>query len=216
MKKTITLITLTFVMMVCLAACGDDTQDLDKNNEQKKSTLEGDSQKDDGIDEKSETTEDEESSDVGFDVESDDQLDLGIGGTGTFDTTLGTYEVTLVSAKLEDTIDGASSELDRFILLDLTVKNTSEEEQKVEDLLHSLEVTDYLDGSGFSDASEHFDSIEKMSGVIAPGEEMSGQFVTFVYDADEYYFRKDPGNVAAGSSNQVIWSIKASEIENEA
>lgn len=215
MKKMITLIMLTFVMMICLVACGDgDTQDVDKNNEQEESNLEGEGQKDDDIDEKSETTDDEETSNVGFDVESDDQLDLGIGDTGTFDTTLGTYEVTLVSAKLEDNIDGASSELDRFILLDLTVKNTSDEEQKVEDLLHSLEVTDYLDGSGFSDASEHFDSIEKMSGVIAPGEEMSGQFVTFVYDADEYYFRKDPGNVAAGSSNQVIWLIKASEIEN--
>ncbi|WP_096270185.1 DUF4352 domain-containing protein [Paucisalibacillus globulus] len=215
MKKTMMIMMLMFVMTIILAACGDDDKnEVDNNNDPKESNLENkDTENDSNQDDESEATEDEETSDKGFDVEAGDQLDLTIGDTGTFDTTLGTYEVTLVSAKLEDTIDGAASELDRFIRLDITVKNTSEEEQKVEDLLYSLEVTDYLDGSGFSDASEHFDSLEKMSGTIGPGEEMSGQIVTFVYDAEEYYFRKDPGNVAAGSSNQVIWTIKADEAQ---
>ncbi|WP_042148756.1 hypothetical protein [Paucisalibacillus sp. EB02] len=154
---------------------------------------------------------DDENSNGVFDVKVDDQLDLGIGDTGTFDTTLGTYDVTLVSAKLEDEINGEESDLDRFIILDFIVKNTSEETQNVEDIIYSLEVTENLEGSGFSDGSEFFDGFEKLSGKLEPNEEMEGKFITFVYDAEEYYFRKNPGNVAAGSSNQVIWTIKASE-----
>lgn len=206
MKKTKWLSLILLTISLLLVACSD-TKDSKKESEETNSA-------NNSIEDNSEIDDDTETqpNDANDANEVEDQLNLGIGDTGTFDTTLGTYEVTLVSAKLEDDIDGQSSELDRFIVLDLTVKNTSEGEQKVEDLLYSLEVTDYLDGSGFSDASEHVDSIEKMSGVIAPGEEMSGQLVTFVYNADEYYFRKDPGNIAGGSSNQVIWTIKADEV----
>jgi len=92
------------------------------------------------------------------------------------------------------------------------VKNISDDTQKVEDLLYAMEVTDWLEGNGTGDASEFFD-LEKMQGDLAPGEEMSGQFVTNVYEAEEYYFRKSSGNVAAGSSNQVIWTIKADEAQ---
>ncbi|MBB5147058.1 hypothetical protein HNQ35_002275 [Cerasibacillus quisquiliarum] len=75
----------------------------------------------------------------------------------------------------------------------------------------SLEVTDNLEGSGFFDASPSFDNVEVLTGTIQPGEEVSGQFITEAYDSEKYYFREDPGNVAAGGSNQVIWTIPADE-----
>ncbi|MUK87038.1 hypothetical protein GMD78_01300 [Ornithinibacillus sp. L9] len=101
--------------------------------------------------------------------------------------------------------------MDGFIILDFLVKNTSSETQNVEDIIYSLEVTHNLEGSGFPDGAEFFDGFEKLSGPLEPNEEMEGKFITFVYESEEYYFRKDPGNIAAGSSNQVIWTIKADE-----
>lgn len=117
--KWLSLILLTISLL--LVACSD-TKDSKKESEETNSA-------NNSIEDNSEIDDDTEtqSNDAN---EVEDQLNLGIGDTGTFDTTLGTYEVTLVSAKLEDDIDGQSSELDRFIVLDLTVKNTSGENRK--------------------------------------------------------------------------------------
>ncbi|SET62417.1 protein of unknown function [Oceanobacillus limi] len=216
MKRILFITVILSTITLGLMACSNENAD-ESNEEQPSSATENSGKQDETNtdiegDENEEKEEDKEDSNSKFNVESEDQLDLGIGDTGTFDTTLGTYDITIVSAKLEDEIDGTNSELDKFLYLDIIVKNTSQETQKVEDLLHSMEASHERERSGFSDASDYFNSLEKMSGELAPGEEISGQFVTMVYDSEEYYFRKDPGNVAAGSSNQVIWTIKADEV----
>lgn len=143
-----------------------------------------------------------------------DQLDLVIGDTGTFDTTLGTYEMTLDKAELKgEEYDDVITELDEIILLDITIKNTGDKVLDISELIVSMEITDDLDQSGDPNSADLFESVEEFTGNLEPGEKSTGQFITETFDADEYFFRKDPGSVAGGSSNQVIWIIQKDEIK---
>lgn len=146
--------------------------------------------------------------------EADDYLDLALGETGTFVTTLGTYDMTVTSAELKDyEFEGIESELDCWVLLNVTIKNTSDEPLNVEDLMESMELNEAEEGSGYMDASGAFDSVEAFEGEIGPGEEQSAQFIAYAYDSDTYYFRKSAGNIAGGSSNQVSWKINQSDMK---
>ncbi|WP_042148758.1 hypothetical protein [Paucisalibacillus sp. EB02] len=211
MKNTI-MITIVFTFSMLLAACSNAGTDsaleessLDNTEQQEDDTADAVSDKGD------ETTEEEESSGV-FELKVDDQLDLEIGDTGTIETTLGTYEMTLNSAKLLGAeFDGEETLLDELILLEITIKNLSENEINIEEIMESMGVSSDLDGSNSYDGAEDFDSIEKFVGILGAGEEKSGQFITDVYTAEEYYFKKDTGNITGGSSNQVIWTIKADD-----
>lgn len=214
MKKNIFIILVMFTMFTLLVACNEDNSNKEKDsgdNTANNDMEEVEQDNDSDVTDDTEGSDDTDSSTDVFEVDTEDQLDLGVGDTGVFDTTLGTYEITLLSAKLEEDINDEPSELDGYIILEYKIKNTSQETQNVEDLIQSLEVTDSLEGSGFGDGTEYFDGFEKLSGELEPNEEIEGTFLTHVYNSEEYYFRKDPGNVAAGSSNQVIWTIKADE-----
>lgn len=207
MLKRIFVFLLLFAFMLLASACGSGSEGPKK--------VESENQ------EPSETTVDEapredvkESKSDSFKVGVEDQLDLKIGDTAKFDTTLGTYEITLHSVKLIEDLDGETSELDELMVLDLTVKNTSETNMDVSDLVGSIEVTDDLEGAGFSDVSGYFSSIETIEGELAPGEEKSGQMITDVYHSDKYFLRKSPGLVAAGTTNDAIWTIQAEEASN--
>lgn len=80
-----------------------------------------------------------------------------------------------------------------------------------EEIMHHMEITEDLDASGYPNRAEEFDSIEVFEGEIQPGEEKTAQFIGDIYKAEEYFFRKAEGNVAAGTSNQVIWTIPNEE-----
>lgn len=140
-----------------------------------------------------------------------DQLDLKMGDTGKFETTIATYEITLNGAELLNEFDGREPELDSFMLLDLTVKNTSDTTKDVYELVNLLEVTDFLEGSGFSDLSDFFTSIDKFEGEIEPNEEISGQIITHAEDSEQYFVVTSPGVVATGATNDVIWTFTAEE-----
>lgn len=202
MLKRFFVVLLLFAFMVLASACGSGSEGSKK--------VESETQ------EPSETAADDaskvkESKSGGFKVEAEDQLDLQMGDTAKFDTTLGTYEITLHSAKLIEELDGETPQLDELIVLDLTVKNTSETSLDASDLVGSIEITEDLEGSGYSDVSSYFSSIESIEGELAPGEEKSGQMITDVYHSDKYFLRKSPGLVAAGTTNDVIWTFQAEE-----
>lgn len=161
-------------------------------------------------DENNDTNDEEGSNDLG--IEEEDQLDLGIGDTAKVDSIHGVFELTLDSAEIiEDELDGEMSQLDDLILLGLTVKNTSDETLDVEDIMGNFEVTDSLDGTGFSDGADYFDSVEKLTGELEPGEELEGEFITDIYDKDEYYFRLRSGFSGSGQSNSVVFTFTAEE-----
>lgn len=52
--------------------------------------------------------------------------------------------------------------------------------------------------------AEDFDRVKKFTGDLEPKDEESGQFITDVMDADEYYYMQDPGSAFGGGTNQVI------------
>ncbi|WP_330948631.1 DUF4352 domain-containing protein [Virgibacillus sp. MG-45] len=207
MKKMVTLIVFMLFLAVSLIACNneDENQNLDEEKQQET----------EGTDDKNKSEEKEEAKTSGNkNIKVEDQLDLVIGDTGTFDTTIGTYEMTIESAKLVGPeFEGIESQIDNFILVDLTIKNMSDDSLNLEDVMMSIQVTEDLDESGSHDSSHVFDSVNTFLGSINPGEEAKGQFIAEVYNSETYYFREDPGNVAAGGSNQVIWNIPAEEVK---
>ena len=131
MKNGLTSVLLIVVITFILGACGDE--EVTKPNEAEQNlneTIEGE-QKDneEGEDYGTSSTHDEEDTDrsVRFETSTEDQLDLRIGDKGKFDTDLTTFEITLNGAEIIDEVDDISSQLDSFILLDITLKNTGEE-----------------------------------------------------------------------------------------
>src|SRR5699024_10609562 len=109
-------------------------------------------------------------------------------------------------------LEDIESQLDDWILLDVTIKNTSDKRLNAEDIMGAMEVTDNLEGSGSIGAVGAFDGVKDFQGEIEPGEEQSAQFITEVFEADKYYFRKVSWNVSGGRSNQVIWIINSKSL----
>ncbi|WP_339228215.1 DUF4352 domain-containing protein [Oceanobacillus sp. FSL K6-2867] len=220
MKKMLQILAVLFISTLLLGACSSD--DSEPSEEIDNGTTEAN---DDETNESAETEEDNteeknteedtdnDSNSGGFNTGTEDQEDLSIGDTGKFDSDLTTYEITLDEAQVLDELDGNTSQLDAYILLDITVKNTGDDAQSVQDLLYGLEVTDNLEMTGYQNYAESFDSVEEMTGELAPGEEVSGQFVTEIYEGENYYFRLRTGIAGSGSSNQVTWVIPAEEAE---
>ncbi|HEY4601382.1 MAG TPA: hypothetical protein VIG73_08955 [Cerasibacillus sp.] len=212
MKRLTLILAVLLISTFMLVACSDgknETKEQDNNvvnEENNDGKTNDDVEKDDDS-----KDNDGDSGKSTSEITTEDQLDLKLGDTGKFDTTLGTYEMTVESAELLEELDGEESQFDYLILINLSIKNTSDHDLDAEDLMYSMEATHDTEGSGYSDQSHNFKSVEGLSGIIKPGEEITGQFITHIYEADEYYFREDTGNVAAGWSNQIIWTIPADE-----
>ena len=180
----------------------DENHSQNENNDSGSNNLENDNENNDG----------NNNTDGSFEPEEEDQEGLDIGDTGKFDTTLGSYEMTLDDAELVGPeLDGEQTQLDDLILLDLTIKNTSDEKLNIEDLMESMLVGNRLEGGGSYDGAEDFDSVDEFTGKLDPGDEKSGQFITDVNNSDIYYFKKTEGNIGAGGSNQVIWEFEPEE-----
>lgn len=214
MRRISMVIVLLLSMIGILAACsGGDTKKptSDNNNGAAEENTSGktDSEKEDGSEDG-----DDLSSILETIEDAEDQLNLGLGETGSFVTTLGTYDMTVTSAEQTDyEYEGIESELDCWVILDITIKNTSDQPLNAEDVMSSMELTETEEGSGYMDAAGAFESVTEFEGDIEPGKEQSAQFIAYAYDSDTYYFRKSSGNVAAGSSNQVMWEISTSEMK---
>src|SRR5699024_12451262 len=76
----------------------------------------------------------------------EDPRDLTIKETGTFQSTLGTYEVTLESAQIVgEELDGKASLYEELIVLDLTFKNIGDETLLAEEIMADMQITDDLE-----------------------------------------------------------------------
>ncbi len=207
-----------------LAACGDNSDDevtdvdTPEDNEEE---LQDDDTDTDGVEEdseeKSETDEETDSND-GDSVGSgsfEDQEDLSIGDTAEISTNTGEYEVTINSVLKMDEVDDRPSQLGFFILADVTVKNIGDQGLQAEDTIDILELTYNLDATGSGgDNSQHFDSIDGLSGEIESGEEMTGELIFEAHDYEELYIRVNSGLVASGAvHNNAVWKFDVSEAE---
>jgi len=216
MKKSFIFSILTLALLLIVGACGDNNIPKDEKpaNDGDTTNQQTENEENNGTKQDTSDSDDDLSSLLDAIEEADDQLNLSLGETGSFVTTLGTYDMTVTSAEIKGyEFDGNESELDTWVLLDVTIKNTSEEPLVAEDLMESMELTEDEEGSGYMDASGAFDSVQEFQGEIAPGQEQSAQFIAYAYESDTYYFRKSSGNVAGGSSNQVMWKITENDMK---
>lgn len=150
-----------------------------------------------------------------FEVTEEPQLDLRLGDTGLVQTSIGTYELTIDSAEIVGTeLDGEEALLDEIILLEMTFKNIDDKPIIAEHLMINLGLVTDLEGSDNTNAAASFDSIEFFEGEITPGEERKAQFIADTRTAEEYYFRTGTGSVAAGTQNEVLWTITDEEARN--
>lgn len=223
MKRKLFLLTAILLSCIALVACNSDNEEGNTEEEvdEEKVTESQEATEDTEVEEDEETEETEESNDSDaasngtFEVTEEDQLDLSVGDTGVLETSIGTYELTVESAEIIGTeLDGQETPLDELILLELTFQNIGYEIIIAEDIMDMLEISPLYDGSGYSNAAEIYDSIEEFTGEIQPGEERSTEFIADMITDEEYYFRQLPGRVAAGSTNQVVWTIPDEEARN--
>lgn len=210
MKKFLILWTTLFFVGFILTACGND--DPPENN----TSAEEDTAEELANKTETEASDENESEEAGENNESEsteeEPSDLGVGDTGVFETPLGDFELTVDSAEIVgEELDGEASILDELMVLDLTFTNIGDSVLDAEDLILIFEVTEMLEGSGYSNGAEDFDSIEVFEGEIQPGEERTAQFIADINLADEYYFRMNPGSAAAGSIDEIIWTISDEE-----
>lgn len=215
MKKYYLTAMMGLLCMFALAACSaDEDTDNDEPAEgaQSQESEENETEAEETGDNAEETESD---SDLITESEFGDQLDLQIGDTGQVQTNLDAFEVTLESVTKETELDGEPAELDFFLIADITLTNISDDVIDADSAKGTLEMTGMLDGSGFSDLSEHgYEGIEGVEGELAPGESAEGQFVVQIMESDEYYMRIIGGLIAAGGVlNDVRWTFTESEIE---
>ena len=220
MRKLLVLITFLSLTAFILGACNnedsveEESPAADPADATETANLE-ESETDDN-DESSTGNEDTSSSDSSSSEETErDQSNLNIGDTATVQTSIGSFELTVDSAKIVGKeLDGEEAMLDELIVLDLSFKNIDDEVLDAEDFSSSFEITDNPDGSGSTNFASMFESIEEFTGEIQPEEERTIQFISNIYTSDEYYFRQRLSWVETGA-NQVIWTIPDDEARNE-
>lgn len=146
--------------------------------------------------------------------EFEDQIDLKIGDTGQVETTLGKYEITIESIKEVEDIDGKSPMLDRFFIAEVKLKNIGDTAIDARDAMDNIEITEDLDGSGYSDYSPHFSNTKALTGTVEPGDSVSGQAVFEGYEEDTHYIRVVSGLLAAGAvKNDVRWTFTNDDLQ---
>lgn len=212
MRKLLLLLLTGLLTMIILVACGNDNEETmaDKNDNTDTDVTGNadieDTQEDSDVETSSESTS------GFFEVTEDPQTDLGLGDAALIQTSIGTYELTIDSAEIVGTeLDGEKGLLDEIILLEMRFKNIGDEPIIAEDVMINLGLVTDLEGSDNTNAAASFDSVEFFEGEIAPGEERTAQFIADTRTAEEYYFRTSPGAVAAGTHNEVIWTITDAE-----
>ena len=226
MKKTKLLISSLFVASM-LAACNtEDTKDntesqgTGSNNSSGVEENDNDNDQNDMDDADSDSDSDSDG-DADGDADGifaegnfDDQLDLGIGDTGTVETLGGIFEFTVNDVEIMEDVNGELSDLDFFLFVNFTVKNVGEEEVDARDAINILEATDFLEGTGFSDNAEYYEGLDSIEGLLTTGDEVTGDALYNAHDADEYYLRVTEGLVGSGAAkNQIRFTFQKSEIE---
>ncbi|WP_280772017.1 DUF4352 domain-containing protein [Salipaludibacillus daqingensis] len=217
MNKIINLTVVTFAL-ITIVACGNEN-----NNEQVENEGEVNSEVDEANEINSNNNEINEvnnqetndgNSEENESANNYDDQSLQIGETGQVSSNTGEYEITINTVEIRDDIEGEASQLDYFIVANVTVNNIGSNPIQAEDPIGTLELKRNLDGSGFSDLSSHYSEIDKIEGEIEPGEEVTGEMVFQAHDEEEQHIVIRDGLVASGAvNNQVIWSFEKTEAE---
>ncbi|QQK77647.1 DUF4352 domain-containing protein [Salicibibacter cibarius] len=192
-----------FLSVALLVACGDgeeettseDTPDTDDDTSEAEDV--------EATEEEEESEEDESGNDASGDFEEDQHLTLG--ETGVYDTTIGTYEITLDSVSTEDEVEGEPPVNEVFIIAEVTIENISDE---------AVDAVDLAMADMMNDGETHemaywdygFEGEE-----IEPGESLTGELI---YDEMESsYYELVYGFASDTVANEVRWRFEEDEID---
>lgn len=210
MKNTISLCGLLLVSFSMLVACGDnDDQSLDENIDNDSEVSEETSSE--GLVEKSDfesgNNEDDTEVNIG-EGNTEDQIDLNLGDLGRIETSLSTYEVTLDGVEFLEELEGQESQMDTFIIADVTIKNTSSEPIDIYDALTIFEVSTDAVGGGYGLRSESYEGVEVFKGELEPSEKRSGQLLFENVSGEQHFLKVREGLIEVGGvKNKVTWSF---------
>lgn len=218
MNRIVVIFGTVLLSIVFLTACTSDSNK-EKNTETAIEETEKKVGSDKSVETLGENKKEEDSADKNNDVdissgEFKDQTDLKIGDTGRAASTIGNYEITLKSIKLQNELDGKKPLNAYLFITDLDIKNIGDKPINSEDIVTGLEITSNLEGSGYNDFSKFYKSLNVFNGEISPGETVSGQAIFDEMESEQYYIRITEGLVGSGAvKNQLIWNFSKSEVE---
>ncbi|QQK77624.1 DUF4352 domain-containing protein [Salicibibacter cibarius] len=137
------------------------------------------------------------------DFEEDQQLTLG--ETGTYDSNMGTFDITPNDVWAEDEYEGDSPENDHFIFIDVTIENVSDQTVDGLDLADSdlMNESESYVGTYWDDGFEGEE--------VGPGDSIDGEIIFDISETNSYelIYGLNLGSLA----NEVRWEFDESELE---
>ena len=213
MRKSILLIAFLFLVGSVLVACGEsdvsqvdgEEADNNDNNEDNEEVVE---------DNNEEANEDESEQNEGNNEDNNDGNNNGTEESGDIEETISVgdtmnfdgLEITLNEAFTSSGNEFEEPENDHFVLLDMTIENTTEEEAHVSTLMQ-MSLQD--DESYTHDVAIFTDAEGSLDGELGPGRDMRGQVAFDVNESETYEFIFEH----PFTSGQAIWEIPADEVE---
>ncbi|MEN0642153.1 DUF4352 domain-containing protein [Alkalicoccobacillus gibsonii] len=144
----------------------------------------------------------------------DDQDDLKIGDSGSVETTLATYQVTLDGLEIVEQMNGVEPEMEVFVVADVTIKNVGENTIDINDSLLIWDISQRDEGGSYSERSQVYDVLDPFDGELEPGEEQTGQLLYENYDSEEHFIRVREGLLSSSAvKNKVTWSFSKEETQ---
>lgn len=217
LKKYIKMIAILFAGSFILVACSNNNEN--NTNDTANNTNENNNQANESNNTEEAKTSDtngnknsnqENESEVGNDKWGDDEMDLGMGDTGTLNSNVGKGDITLDSVEMVDDEDYEESFNGQYVLVHLTVNNNSDETMVVEDFLGSTELR--VGDKAGGEMWDYYDDLsDDMPEEIDKGDESSFPLVFDAKDTEEYELKS--GYHLENVSNKLNFSFTKDEVD---
>ncbi|WP_440896936.1 DUF4352 domain-containing protein [Amphibacillus sp. Q70] len=202
MKKTLRFLLVSLAILLVVTGCNNEAPEEDDIEDDNIEALADD-----------ETTDDEGESDGESDQSAADEASngevLSLGETGLMETVIGDYEVTVLSFEFIDGPEEHLSESQRYLAVDLNIKNVGKEAIESEEVARAT-ITDSESGGRPNETA--IDIVDHFEGTIDPGGEQSGQLLFRFREEDTYHLRLGANHLDS-LTNELIWEFSLEEAD---
>ncbi|MBU9724255.1 MULTISPECIES: DUF4352 domain-containing protein [Bacillaceae] len=188
MKNTYKLITILIALLIITTACGDDS----------------DSETDEAASDNGSSSDSTEQNDV-----EEGTVVLQLGESGTIDTILGKYEITIHSAESYESIDGNNSSRGVFTVLSTTITNVGENTLNGDDIARAVLSRDTVGGTP---NDRDLDFVENFTDPIEPGESVTGELI-FDHSVAENLYEVKFGTGVSTTPDELVWEYTGDDID---
>ncbi|WP_163583268.1 DUF4352 domain-containing protein [Gracilibacillus saliphilus] len=205
--KKIQLSIIILLLAILVIGCNNG----DQSTEETDKTVNEETGKSNSIDDNEVSdNENDPNSNDGNEKNTDDGEFLSIGETGVVESVVGDYEITVNAFEYLDKMEGESSMLDFYILIDYTVKNIGDEVIKAEDIYGA----DLFDDQELSEGnSYYYDSVNMLEGNIEVNETVDGELL-FHAEESKYYDLVFNFGALESNATRLTWRLNADEASN--